>query len=412
MANKISDHLSMRLLAATSACWLLAQMAYYSQTQLLTPVMNSYDVSATSVGFMMSNEIIVFALVALFMAAPMARLPRVKIAFGSCLSLIICNLISVYAPSFEVLSIVRILAGVSAGMIGAIGTASAATSNNPQRAFAIVAVVSGLGFSINAVIFPYFTIPYGALGGYMVMTFVALICAPLMLWLSAPSDIQRNQKKLEPIPSLHSPFYRLGERLGVHRAPNVSIALFAILALVIYEIGQSSLLVYLEQFGVTSGMDLISIGETIGIVGVFGLVGGVIAYWLGERFGNLKPVLVGIFINVSMGAALPLVSNPTGFITCYLLWGISFYFLVPYIFGLITELDKKGRWTVAADAIWWLAAAPGAFIGGFSVSMGGYESLSILAFVTGVISIIIFFLTMNHFYLARAVHSGQQLQTP
>lgn len=408
MSSEIQNHLSRRLLAAITGCWLMAQMAYFSQTQLLTSVMTRYDVTATSVGYMMSKEIVVFALVALLMAAPLSRLPRVKIAFVSGISLIACNLIAAYAPSFEVLSVARILAGFSAGIIGAIGTVSAATSNKPQRAFAVVAVASGLGFSVNAVIFPYFTVPYGALGGYMVMAGATLICTPLMLWLSTQTNVKRNQKNREHLISLDSPLNRLAERLGVYQAPNVSIALFALLALFIYEIGQSSLQVYLEQFGVTTGMDLISIGEILGTVGALGLFGGVLAYWVGARFGNLKPVLLGIIVNASMGAALPLITNSTEFIICYLFWDISFYFLLPYIFGLVTELDKKGRWTVAADAIWWLGAAPGAFIGGLSVSIGGYESLSILAFGAGVISIIIFFLTMSHFYSVRTFQLDQR----
>ena len=64
----------------------------------------------------------------------------------------------------------------------------------------------------------------------------------------------------------------------------------------------------------------------------------------------------------------------------------------------MSEMDKKGRWAVATDAIWWLGAAPGAAVGGYIVSTGGYKGLAVLPLLVGVTSIVIFYFTLTRFY--------------
>ncbi|NOR19185.1 MAG: hypothetical protein GQ538_03755, partial [Xanthomonadales bacterium] len=115
-------------------------MSYYAQAQMLGPLMEQYDLGEIDVGIMFTQELTVYALAALFVAGPLSRVSRVKAAAVGGLVLITVNLISAYTDSFEVLRMTRLLAGFAGGLIGAAGTASAASSLNPQRIFAIVGV--------------------------------------------------------------------------------------------------------------------------------------------------------------------------------------------------------------------------------------------------------------------------------
>jgi len=195
---------------------------------------------------------------------------------------------------------------------------------------------------------------------------------------------------------------RLTERLGVRDAPNARFALLAMVALFIFEIGQGATQVFLEQFGLRTGLEEIRIGQILGVTGFLGLSGGLLAAWLANRFGNLRPIVVGIIFNAVFASTLALGTSAILFGANYLGWNIAYYFLVPYMLGVLAEMDDRGRWAVAADAVWWLGAAPGAAVGGFLVAKGGYSALAVLAPVCGFVSLIILVRTLRRFNATKS----------
>lgn len=398
-----SNRISLRLLTAITACWVLAQMGYYAQAQLLGPIMERYALDESVVGLMMSQEVVAYALTALLMAGPVTRLSRSALAVCGGAIVLLSNLLSGFTESFEVLRVLRIATGFGAGMIGAAGTAAAASSFNPQKVFAIISVSWGLVAAGNNVILPYLTVPFGAMGGYFGMATAVVLLGPLLLWLPPPpQDTKHHTLSDAALKQLSWP-QRLAEKLGIRDAPNKAYALIAMAALFIYEIGQGSTQVFLEQFGLRAGLDEYRTGEILGIAGFLGLLGGVIAAWVSDRFGNLRPALLGIATNAITAATMALGTSAIAFAALYLSWNICFYFVVPYILGIMSEMDTKGRWAVATDAIWWFGAAPGAAVGGYLVTNTGYTGVALLPIVVGAISIVLFKVTLSRFYAHQNV---------
>ena len=403
--------ISLRLLIAITACWVLAQMGYYAQAQLFGPVMERYALDESIIGLMMSQEMVAYALTALLMAGPVTRLPRALIALCGGVIVLGSNLVSGFTDSFELLRVMRITTGFGAGMIGAAGTAAAASSINPQRVFAIISVSWGLVAAGNNVILPYLTVPYGAMGGYFGMAAAVVILCPLFFWLPPPPE-EDTDHTLSPVAWQQlSLLQRAAEKLGVRDAPNKEYALIAMAALFIYEIGQGSTQVFLEQFGLRAGLDEYRIGQVLGIAGFLGLFGGVIAAWVSDRFGNLKPALLGIATNAITAATMALGTSAFAFGALYLGWNICFYFVVPYILGIMSEMDTRGRWAVATDAVWWFGAAPGAAVGGYLVTSMGYTGVALLPVVVGSISMVMFGVTLGRFY-AKQTHSPHAEDSP
>ena len=388
--------LHIRTLVSSTACWFLAQMSYYGQAQMLGPLMSRYERGEIDVGILFTQELTVFALTALFVAGPLSRISRVKAAAVGALLLITVNLISAYTDSFEVVRVTRVLAGFAGGLIGAAGTASAASSQNPQRIFAIIGVSWGLIAAIQLAVLPYLTVPYGSEGGYYGMAAATALFLPVLVWLNPPRPHEKMQESMAFEQKL-SLWERLTERLGVRDAPNARFAIMIMVALFTYEIAQGATQVFLEQFGLRTGLEEVRIGQILGVTAFLGLSGGALAAWLGNRFGNLRPIVVGIGFNVVFASTLALGTIPILFAVSYLGWNMAYYFLVPYMLGVLAQMDDRGRWAVSADAVWWLGAAPGAAVGGILVEKGGYTTLAILAPVTGIVCVIILVRTIRRF---------------
>ena len=393
-ATAVGSHL--RTLISCTACWFLAQMSYYGQAQMLGPVMSRYERGEFDVGVMFTQELTVFALAALFVAGPLSRISRVKAAVVGALLLITVNLISAYTDSFEVVRVTRVLAGFAGGLLSAAGTASAASSKNPQRIFAIIGVSWGLIAAVQLAVLPYLTVPFGAEGGYYGMAAASALCLPLLVWLNPPRPHEKMQESMAFEEKL-SLWERLTERLGVRDAPNARFAIIIMVGLFTFEIGQGATQVFLEQFGLRTGLEEIRIGQVLGVAAFLGLSGGALAAWLGNRFGNLRPIVVGLGFNAVFASTLALGTIPILFAASYLGWNMAYYFLVPYMLGVLAQMDDRGRWAVSADAVRWLGAAPGAAVGGVLVEKGGYNTLAILAPVTGLVCVLILVQTIRRF---------------
>jgi len=390
-----------RTLVSCTGCWFLAQMSYYGQTQLFGPMMARYERGEIDVGILFTQELTVFALTSLIVAGPLSRVSRVKAAVTGALLLIAVNLISAQTDNFEVVRVTRMLAGFAGGLLSASGTASAASSNNSQRVFAIIGLSWGLIAAIQLAVLPYLTVPYGTEGGYYGMAAATALILPLLLWLNPPRDFERLHES--EVLKLNLSFWgRITERLGVRDAPNARFAIVVMVGLFIYEIGQGATQVFLEQYGLRTGMGEIRIGQILAIAATLGLSGGALAAWMGGRYGNLKPVVAGVAFNSIFACTLALGTLPFLFAVSYLGWNMAYYFLVPFMLGILAQMDDKGRWAVAADAVWWLGAAPGAAVAGFLVEKGGYPALASLAPITGLIAIFILIRTISRFNAAQA----------
>jgi predicted MFS family arabinose efflux permease len=184
---------------------------------------------------------------------------------------------------------------------------------------------------------------------------------------------------------------------AILQAPNRAIAVAAMIAMFIYEIGQGGIWTYIAELGERSGLEGQSFGNVLSAAQLLGLIGSFLAIWLGDRYGAKWPLIIGISINVAASVGLVLSENRYVYVGLIVLWYASYYFIVPYLLGLMAKLDHLGRWAVAVDAAWWLGDAAGPPVAGMIVERSGIEMLASLPLCTGVVCIAIFVRTLRRF---------------
>ena len=160
------------------------------------------------------------------------------------------------------------------------------------------------------------------------------------------------------------------------------------LALFIYETGQGGIWTYMAELGERSGLEDQSFGNAMSVIQLLGLIGSFLAIWIGDRFGSRWPIVLGIAINVGAAVGLGLSTNPILYMLLSVIWFAAYYFVVPYLLGVMAKLDDLGRWAVAVDAMWWLGDAAGPPAAGMIVERSGFELLAAFPLFTGVICIV------------------------
>ncbi len=375
---------SPRLLAAVTATWTVSLLSYYAQVQLLGPLMRQFEQGEEAVGWLFSFETTALALTMLAAAGPLARGSRSRAAFLGGSVVVAANLVSAFAGSFEVLAVARVLAGSAAGLIGASGVAAAAGTRDPDRIFATVTFTWGLLAAAPPTLLPYVTVPYGATGGFLALAGISLVLIPLFGWL---------------LPARAAP----GDKPSLLAAPNRGLALAAMLALFVYEVGQGGVYTFIEQIGLRAPMDEYAIGRTLTVTGLAGLSGAALAAWLGNRYGRRWPIAIGIALNIVAAVWLTVRHDPVSFVAMNLLWNAAYYFVVPYLMGAMAALDDLGRWVVAMDAVWTLGDGVGPGVAGSMVGRGGLEALFSLPLVTGLVCVVVMQIVIRRIDLH---HSG------
>jgi predicted MFS family arabinose efflux permease len=372
------------LIISCSAAWVVSQLSYNTLPQLLDPIKVAFDRSDEVVTRMYGYELFVFAIVALIAAGPLARYSRVLVALlGGAVAVAAC-IMSALTESYSVLVVCRIMLGAGGALVGVAGTAAVASSRNPERIYGVVMIVSQVVLALVPALFERLALgPYGLDGGFYGLAIGTVLLMPLLIWLLPP----RRSETAESTSAW----------TAILQAPNRAIAVVAMLALLIYETGQGGIWTYLAVLGRRSGVDDRLYGDSMAVIQLVALSGSFLAVWIGDRFGSKWPIVLGIGVNVAAAAALNYGTNPIHFVTLNVIWIGSYYFVVPYLLGLMARLDNLGRWAVAIDAMWWLGDAAGPPVAGMIVERSGFELLAAFPLTTGVIGITLFMRALRGF---------------
>jgi predicted MFS family arabinose efflux permease len=383
----------MGVLVAVTAAWALGLLSYYAQPQLLGPIMRDYGLGEEAVGWLFSLENAALALTIVAVAGPLARLSRSRVAIAGALLACAANAASSFVGSYEGLLVTRCLVGMGSGFIGAAGTAAAASARNPERVFAIVIVTSQVIWSAEPSAIPYATVPFSSSGGFFLLAGVSLAVTPLFLWLLPAREAP------EAKPSLLA-------------APNRVLALVAMLALFVFEVGQGGVWTFVAQIGEHTGLSEHATGRGMTVAGLTGLVGGAVAAWLGGRIGHRVPIAIGVGLNTVAAVGLAFTEDSNVYLALMWLWTAAYTFAVPYLMGALAAMDDLGRWVVASDGVWTLGDAFGPGIAGFLVERSGYAPLGGLALLTGLTCAVVMVRVMRRFEAGLRCSSARASPPP
>lgn len=372
------------LVVSCTISWVIAQLSYNALPQLLEPIKETFGQNDEIVGRLYGYELGVFAVVALVAAPLLAFLPRVRVALLGGMLAVIAGVVSSATESYSVLVVCRLVLGMGGALVGAAGTAAAASAANPERVFALVMIFSSVILAAEPALLEWLALgPHGLSGGLLAIAVATALLMPLLIWLLPPRQLEAGEGS--------NPWQQILD------APNRAIAVIAMLALFIYSTGQGGIWTYMAELGSRSGLEGQSFGNVLSAIQLLGLVGSFLAIWIGDRFGSRWPIVLGIGVNVGAAVGLGYSRDPYVYVFLNVAWYGAYYFVVPYLLGLMAKLDDLGRWAVAVDAMWWLGDAAGPPVAGMIVERSGIEYLPMLPLSTGVVCICIFTRLLKQF---------------
>lgn len=290
---------------------------------------------------LVSIEVAAAIVTLLGIASPMARVSRRRVCRIGAIIGGVSYLIGAAPTGFWILCICRVISGIGIGLIGAAVNASVARARAPERLYATGVTIYGALETVKLFLLPQF---YGAFGYW---TLFASISALFFIAAAASSGL--SDVAAEETPT------QAGVAKGTLRwilAPRVS-AMF--LGYFLMWIAFSMIWAFAERKATAIGMSAGPIGATLAAANIVGLLGSLLANQLGTRFGQSTPIVAGGLV---LGTSFYLIgasSQPMIFVASIIVYGIAYFFILPYVLGLAVQLDRQGRVSVVNSMMPWVA---------------------------------------------------------
>ncbi len=309
------------------------------------------------------------ALIATFIVKNVEWRKAVRLLF---IGLIVFDLISTQITNPNILILVRFIHGTIGGLSVGIGLSIIARTYNPDKIFGMLLAVQYSFGSIGILAVPRLVDAYGQ--GAL---FATLICFTLMTLIILPfiPDVDSNSET----PKNKSNFYQI---------PLSGLLVLSLCCLFLFQAANMGVADYAFELGKDIGLDKNEISNLLTIANFISILGGVLVYIIGIKFGRTIPLCFGIFTAAVFTYLLHYSDNVNNYFIANTMTGIAWGFTIPYLLGLCATFDKFGQMAALAGFISKLGLASGPLIGALFIMTQGFSFIINLATIALIIALL------------------------
>ena len=309
------------------------------------------------------------ALIATFIVKNVEWRKAVRLLF---IGLIVFDLISTQITNPNILILVRFIHGTIGGLSVGIGLSKIARTYNPDKIFGMLLAVQYSFGSIGILAVPRLVDAYGQ--GAL---FATLICFTLMTLIILPfiPDVDSNSET----PKNKSNFYQI---------PLSGLLVLSLCCLFLFQAANMGVADYAFELGKDIGLDKNEISNLLTIANFISILGGVLVYIIGIKFGRTIPLCFGICTAAVFTYLLHYSDNVNNYFIANTMTGIAWGFTIPYLLGLCATFDKFGQMAALAGFISKLGLASGPLIGALFIMTQGFSFIINLATIALIIALL------------------------
>ena len=361
-----------RRAAASDSLWLYALFALLATAGFFyVNIMSAIvDGLITGLGFsnvqagMVGSANIYGASVGALASVFVVRHVQWKTALGVLLGLLLVidlgsTMIHVPAVLIPVRAVHGFIGGMSVGVVYSV----MARLRSPDRAFGMLLVLQfGLG-GLGVMFLPSLVPTYGAKILFLVLA--GLTAIALVSMLAIPRSVAANSasRVVDAMPASY-------RRLTV---------VLALLAIFLFQAGNMSLAAFIIRLGEESALSRDFIGQALGWATWIGAAGAGLVIFMGTRLGRFRPMLAAMLLTLAGTAGFFWAGSKPVYFIANVGTAITWSFVIPYLFGMISKLDPSGRLAALGGFVSKSGLATGPLVAGFILNKGHFDSLIWLA---------------------------------
>lgn len=252
--------------------------------------------------------------------------------------------------------VLRTLSGIGSAAAYAAVMASFAAMPNAERGYGVFVVFQFALSAIGLYFLPMALPSIGASGMYVGLSLAALV------GLTQSCAVIRRERAAEET------------AIELHMLLKPA-AVLVMLGIGLFETANNMHFTYAERIGVSFSIPGFRIGEILGVATVLGIPAGMAVVWLGNRFGELKPILLALAVAVAGLVLLMKFSGTTIYTIAMCALSVAWAFGLPFFQAFEARLDPGGSVVVAGGFFTSAGAALGPAFAAVLVGPGNYAGV-------------------------------------
>ena len=293
--------------------------------------------------------------------------PTSRLILGALLLIVVANVASGFALTFETLGACRFVGGLGEGLVLAVPVRLAARFSNPDRLFAWIMFGQSLYGVAGLAAAPYLMDAFGLRGLFFGFATLALLTIPFFRAL--PDDGAPREQSGRTV---------INTRM---------VLVFA--SLMILYMATNCVWAYYERIGVAMDISASDIGLALA-AGLFAsMVGALIAAALGGRLPRSLMMYVGVGASALSVWILYLAQDLAPYVASVMLLFGATGFVVPFYMGELAGVARTGRLPIVGYIIILLGNMLGPAVGAALIGDGSYSSMILGALALALIALIL-----------------------
>ena len=258
----------------------------------------------------------------------------------------------------------RFLAGVGSGVAYTAATAAFARYEEVERGYGLFVTLQFIVSGIGLYVLPVYASQLGTTGMFGIIAAIDVIALLMARRLPGPAMAERTHR----------------EGRSEFRVLLSAATLFALVGFGVFEAANTTQFTFVERLGVSAGFADRQIGTMLLVASLAGIPGAFVIVILGNRFGRIGPLALGISVAIGGLLLLAYLSDVFAlYLTGGLMLGFSWAYCLPYIQALTAALDPHGSAIAAAASASTIGGAAGPALAALVIGEGAYRTVMFVA---------------------------------
>ncbi|MDT0602268.1 MFS transporter [Thalassotalea castellviae] len=261
----------------------------------------------------------------------------------------------------------RAFHGLTGGLLVGIGFSIISRTSEADRTFGYLLLIQwGLG-GLGIMYLPGLVPEFGTSALFVSLTTFTLITLLMMPFLPH----YEVEKIIEPLKTVASD---TTQRLRLPLTLNLS-------GIFLFQAANMGLFAYMISLGKADGLSLDFMSNALGVASWVALIGALLVILIGTKYGRTIPVVIATLLTAFCSWLLHFSSNEMIYLMTNITIGITWAFVLPYLFGICSELDKSGQMAALGGVASKMGLASGPMIAALVLHDENYQQVIDIAVI-------------------------------
>jgi predicted MFS family arabinose efflux permease len=234
-----------------------------------------------------------------------------------------------------VMVVIRAFHGLTGGLLVGIGFAIISRTQQADKTFGYLLLIQWSLGGFGIMYLPGLVPEYGT--GALFLSLVSFTLVTLIMLPFLPNYLVGNHHVDNE--GTQSEKAELAEKSEIRTKP-LLLNLFAIF---LFQAANMGLFAYMISLGKAEGLSIPFMSNALGVASWVALLGALLVILVGTKYGRTIPLVIAILLTAFCSWLLHFSEIADVYLITNIIIGITWAFVLPYLFGICAELDKAGQ---------------------------------------------------------------------